>query len=178
MMHALNLMEKSILSNSWSKKIHCQSQEVSVHFHKSVRPKDALRRAAVLCNAPPRMPQPACQTRFSSLGTTISILLDLEEPISFVCARAKELNIPAKIVSIVQDPEFWIGMKAIHPVLQGFTKVTKAIQRKNATTADVVRYFIFLTHILEEAKSAIPQGKRSQQSSIFFMSKYEVQPNH
>ncbi len=163
-MHGLNLFEKSCMSNSWSKQLILQSQDLSTYFHKSTRPKDALRKAAEICNAPNRLPQPACQTRFSSLGTSIEILIDLQEPIEVISLR-RELNIPARIVSIAQDPTYWEGLKAMHPILGGFTNVTKAIQRMDATAADVVRYIIYLTHILEQSKKGIPPGKHILQHS-------------
>ena len=134
------------------------AQKISNYFHNSPRAKDCLKKVAATCGSSKRMPQPACQTRFSSLGTTVSILVELEVPIKMVCLST-ELNIPNDIRNKILDPAFWSSLKALNPILAGFNIVTTAIQRKDATLASVVRYFTYITHILEAAKAAIPPGK-------------------
>ncbi len=158
-MHGFNLVEKSCMSSATIKHVLVQAQKVSVYFHKAPRAKDSLKKFAGNCGTS-KMPQPACETRFSSLGTTVSVMLDLEMPMKMAC-MSPELNIPKDTQKIVEDGSFWISLKAINPILAAFKDVIMAIQRGDATLASVVRYFTYITHVLEAAKANIPAGNLS-----------------
>jgi hypothetical protein len=135
-MHGFHLVIGSILAFPWAKAIVGNAQRVVTYFKAShlsshklhqERLSKGIKTGLVTSNT----------TRFTSVADMISSLLLLKLCLQSI-SNSQLVKAP-KVLKIIESDRFWINLKTISAMLQPFTLVVMAIQKKDALLADVFR---------------------------------------
>ncbi|GAQ90649.1 hypothetical protein KFL_006670070 [Klebsormidium nitens] len=147
-MHAFALFIGSILGHQWAAPLISDAQRVVTHFRASHRCLALLNKLAKALGIS-RGLQTSNKTRFTSVHNCLQSVVENERALQAVVQQHPEVftaprNGTSNPKTIIQDRLLWPKLEALCNLLEPYSQVITAIQSRNATIADVARYFLYL----------------------------------
>lgn len=136
-MHGFHLVIGSFLSHKWATKIVSMAQKIVTYFRSSHLPLSKLRACAAAMKIHASL-KTSNVTRFTSVADMMYSVLSLRGPLQNV-STDKEL-VKGAVSKIIADDLFWVNLRTLSMLLEPFSQVMVAIQKKTALLADVFRY--------------------------------------
>eukprot|EP00775_Hariotina_reticulata_P003312 gene3312-3588_t len=156
-MHGFNLVLGSILSHPWAQEVITKSQSIVTYFRASHQPLAFLRAAAKQCGVKQEL-QSSNKTRFTSKHMCTSSVQANAPAFNVLlgdATQAAAIRNP-DVLAVLEDNTYWNDLKKLNRLQEPLTQVIMAVQRGNATMADVCRYWLYLAHHLGTQLDSLP----------------------
>jgi len=154
-MHAFALVMAAVLAHPHFRSRVAEAQRIVTYFRASHQPlamlNDAIRSQGINGGGL----QSSNKTRFTSVHLMLASINRVEGPLRSVLSQPDIIK-PGPVRESLGSTTFWREIDIMCKLLQPFTQVIMAIQSRDATLADVTRYWLYLARCLERLQFELP----------------------